>query len=408
MKTFLISIIILIGLNLQSFSQIVDTTYYDRNWQGVKFKELAEYIRYDFNFNDPAYANRTRVFFISGQLEKEGIPLSNNKLNGLDAKWKGLLTTYNKNGNKIKECNYDDIGVLNGTTTTWNESGIILSEENYENGVLQGPSVVYPLDNPDIYYITIFKKGKPENDETIIHNKNGNVIKVNYYTKKIITTEPTLKDMKISYKDGLETVFYDINGIYIGINYARAKEYGKYYKCFIHLINNSNEAIEIDPEKISGLYIKGNDSRLIELMPADEYLAKIARNQALSQALEGFSSGMNTYNAGYSTSTTTGFASGSGGWASGTAVTTTYNAQERQAILNQEQQKLQQHADADKQYKDRVDGSILKHTIVDSGMELYKVFYIKYLSADKLILNIEVGDQKYSFECEKLNLFWNN
>jgi hypothetical protein len=124
--------------------------------------------------------------------------------------------------------------------------------------------------------------------------------------------------------------------------------------------------------------------------------------QKWGQAMAGFSSGMATYNAGYSTSTTNATAVGSGGYAMGTSTTTTYNPYQKQAIINQENQKLANQAAADKQVKDAIDGSILKRTVVEPGEELIKSFFIDYLSADKLIINLEVNEIIYPFEMEKM------
>jgi len=408
MKTILLTSLLLIGISIQSFSQKVDTTFYDKDWQGVKFKELAEYIRYDFNFNDPNYNNKARVFWVDGKLEREGIPLQLNRLNGLDSKWKNTMTSYYRNGEKKQESKFNSEGIVNGKVITWNEGGKIMAEENFENGILNGPSTIFSNDNSDVVFLTFFENGKPKNNETLVCFPSGKKVRIDYDTKKVITIEPSLRDCNSTFKDGLETLFYDMNGIYLGINYARENSYGKYYRCYLHFVNNTTDPIIIDPEQISGLYIKGNDSRAFEMMPAEEYLAKIARSQAFSQALSGFASGMSTYNAGYSTTNSSGLAVGSGGWATANVTTTTYNQAERQAILNQEQQKLQNQADNDKRKKDAINGELLKKTVVEPGEEIVKTFYVKYLSADKLNINIEISNYQYPFICEKLKLFWPN
>lgn len=394
---YLMVIFALFGFSNLLSAQKVDTTYYDKNWRVVKFKELSDFVRYDFIFNDQNYDNKSRIFFIGGQLEREGTPLIVNKLDGTKSKWRGELTAYARNGAKLEVSNYNNEGNLHGTSEKWDENGQALSEENFQNGVLHGLSINYPPEQPEICYVTQFENGKPVNNEMSIKDKSGKMTKVDFYTHKIITREPKQSDCKNIYKDGVESCYYDMNGILVALSCNRSNSYGKYYQCFIRFFNDTFEPVEINPDNISGQYCKGDNRKPIELMPADEYLAKIARNQALIQALAGFSSGMSTYNAGYSTSTTTGTAVGTGGWATGSSVTTTYNAHERQAILDNEQQKMQNLAEENVKEKEAVDGSILKRTLVEPGSELLKTFYVKYLSADMLSVNLEINGFNYTF-----------
>jgi len=401
MKKLIISIC-LVGFLFPAMAQKIDTTYYDNDWRGVKFKLLAQYIRYDFDFGDPNYDNKARIFYIGGQLESEGYPLTCNKFDGTKSKWKREFTRYYPSGAKRQVCSYDNTGALQGKMSVWDEKGNLVSEENYENGVLNGQSLVYPADNPDVCYFTQFEQGKPKNNEMLMCYRSGRNIKVDFYTKKLIKVKPVPADCKSSYKDGLASWYYDMNGIYVSLNFTKSNLYGKYYQCFIQFLNNTNDPLEINPDRITGQYLKGKDARDIELMPADEFMAKIARTQAWSQALAGASSAMANTNAGYSTTTTNGMAVGSGGWASGSATTTTYNPYERQAIMDREQQKLNNQASSDKQVKDAMDGSILKRTVVEPGEQLMKSFFIKYLSSDKLLINIEIDGLNYSFEMGKM------
>jgi hypothetical protein len=392
----------LAGYIIPVMAQKVDTTFYDKEWHGVKFKELASYIRYDFNFNDPGYDNKARIFFLGGQLESEGTPISNDKHDGTLAKWKHELTRYYPNGVKRLVCNFDNNGNLHGKMFVWDEKGALISEQNYELGLLQGPSLVYDADNPDILYRTQFEKGQPVNNEMLICYHSGKTIKVDYTTKKIITIPPGLDDCKSYFKDGIESWYYDMNGIYVSLHFTRSKLYGNYFQCFIQFVNNTNDPIEINPSKITGQHIKKDKVTDIELMPAEDLLKKIARTQAWSEALSGFASSMNNRNAGYSSSTSSGLAVGNGGYVSGSSTTTTYNAAEKRAVMNEEQQRLNNQAKSNKEFKDAVDGSVLKRTVVEPGEELIKSFYIKYQSSDKLIVNLEIEGIIYPFEMKKL------
>jgi hypothetical protein len=401
MKSALLTTFLLIAVTL-SFSQKIDTTYYDKNWKGVKFKELAQYIRFDFDFKDPMYDNKCRIFYQGGQVECEGVPLSKDKYDGTKSTWKGELTRFYQSGAKKSTGTYDNAGMANGLFSTWDEKGNLMSEEHFMNGKLQGQSVVFDKDDPQICYVTQFDQGIPVNNETMVFHSNGAAYRADFNTKRMIVSTPRQDDCKNVFKDGIATWFYEMNGIYISLNFMKANSYGKYYQCFLKLSNKTNQPIDVNPDKITGHYIKGEKTKEIELMPADEYLKKVARSMAWAQALDALSSNMNNANAGYSTSTTTGSAVGAGGWAMGSSTTTTYNPYERRAIMNEEQQRLNNNAAINQKYIENLDGAVLKRTTVDPGQQLVKSFLIKYLSADQLLVNIEINGVVYPFLMSKM------
>lgn len=398
---FTTALIIFFALNI-SMAQKMDTTFYDKNWKGVKFKELAQYIRYDFNFNDPMYDNKCRIFYPGGQLECEATPLAKDKYDGTKSTWKGEVNRFYQSGAKKSTSNYDNQGKIDGVATTWDEKGSLASEEHYSHGLLDGQSIVFDKENPDICYVTAYVQGLPENNETMVYHKNGAAYRADFETKKMIVTTPGKEDCKSFFKDGIATWYFEMNGLFISLNFMKANSYGKYYQCFLNMTNKTNQPVEVNPDKITGYYVKGDKTRDIEMMPADEYLKKVARTMAWSQALDALSSSMNNANAGYSTSTTTGSAVGAGGWAMGSSTTTTYNPYERRAIMNEEQQRLNNNAMANQKNLESMDGAVLKRTEVEPGQQLVKSFLIKYLSADQLMVNIEINGVVYPFLMSKM------
>jgi len=378
-------------------AQKVDTTFYDQDWQGVKYKELASYIRYDFNFNDPNYDNKTRIFYMNGTVEREGTPLKIDKYDGTQSTWKKKLSTYYPNGNKKEIIYFDLNGNLEGSYNAYDQEGNPLVEYNYKNGKPEGKAIEYIPDGQGSYFLTIYENGQPLNNESTLIRADGRQITVDFQTKAIKTRNPLPEDCRSFYKDGINTCYYELNGIYLAVQLQLSRNYGKYYQCFIQVYNDNNSVMEINPDNITGLYLKGDKSREIELVSADEYLAKVERSQAMARAATGFSAGMNSYNAGYTTSTTTGSVVGTGGYAVGSATTTTFSAAEKQAVADREAAKMQSQYENDVKQKEAIDGSLLKRTIVEPGEQLYKSFYIAYLSADKLLIKIKMGQYEYPF-----------
>lgn len=87
----------------------MDTLYYNSNWKGVHIKDLASYMRVVYyapkgsNYNDVA-----KDFYITGELQGEGVPVYIDKYDDSKSKWKGQTIAYYKSGKKASESNYTD------------------------------------------------------------------------------------------------------------------------------------------------------------------------------------------------------------------------------------------------------------------------------------------------------------
>jgi hypothetical protein len=389
--------LILITLTLKVICQTVDTTYYDSNWRGVKFKELATYIRYDFIFDDENYSNRSRIFLINGILECEGTPLKVDRIDGTRSSWTGIFTSYYYNGRKKEELYYNSAGKADGVKKGWNEGGQLLYEITYSDGVLHGNALRYDPNDPDICYVVLYEDGVPLNNELHVFHRNGKNYTVDYTTRRLITKEPTPADCRNFFNNGLQHWHYEMNGLVITLNYQTVRNNGRFYQFFMQITNNGQDAIEINPNDISGSYVKNESMRDLQIMDSDQYIRRVQRNQNIAQGLAAFNSGMNTANAGYSTSTTTATAVGTRGFATGSSQTTVYNPYERQQALDREQEKLKNMAEANKEVVMDLNELMLKRTSVSPGETVFKSFLVNYLSADQLIINIKLGEYYYPF-----------
>lgn len=93
----LLIILMLFIFNISSFSQRIDTLYYDNAGKGVETKEFASYIGYASYAKDANFGNRIRVYYAdSNTLYMEGSFLSIDKYDMT----KGL--TMEKEGHIIK------------------------------------------------------------------------------------------------------------------------------------------------------------------------------------------------------------------------------------------------------------------------------------------------------------------
>lgn len=55
---------VLLAYCLPSFSQKIDTLYYDNNWKGVESKQFANFVRYASYAENSNYKNRYRDYYI--------------------------------------------------------------------------------------------------------------------------------------------------------------------------------------------------------------------------------------------------------------------------------------------------------------------------------------------------------
>ncbi len=210
----------------------------------------------------------------------------------------GFYVTFNEDGNKSLEENYNQNGVLHGECKKYNKYGILQSIENYEDGLLDGIQKYYDDFHNivrEVNYKSGVKSGSTthysidrESKSTYIssiewyeNNKLQN--KVTYYPGNRIQIKATYKDNKL---DG-EYIMYEkdgsvlLNGIYkdgapyngklFGQNYLYDKDRNILFDGKLFDLND-HEIINYKDGVIEGEYICYHDSERSKISMITPYV----------------------------------------------------------------------------------------------------------------------------------------
>ena len=142
---------------------------------------------------------------------------------------------------------------------------------------------------------------------------------------------------------------------------------------------------------------KFDEKNLIVYSP-DEYMKKIQKDQQWRMFAQALSGAMNSYNAGYSSSTTTGTYSGSSGSGSFSGTTETYNPA-KQAMVNAEnQRRLEQIRGQFELINATTEAGLLKRTTLFAFQAAEGNVIARYIPAKRYRITVPVGDETHVFE----------
>ena len=139
----LLIILMLFIFNISSFSQRIDTLYYDSTGKGVETREFATYVMYASYAKDSNYSNKFRIYYAdSNSLSGEGDFISVDKYDMEKNVYNNKVTFYYKNGNTLQIAHYQN-GKFHENAVTFYENGQIKSNWNYQNGTPNGACINY-------------------------------------------------------------------------------------------------------------------------------------------------------------------------------------------------------------------------------------------------------------------------
>lgn len=327
-------------------------------------------------------------YFKSGKIEQKG-----KRVNG---KQEGEYIRYFENGSIAVRANFHNDN-LSGLYTEFNENGLCFQQEFWADGT-------------------------PKYDYCVVTNDNGLYSKIRLSDNTPIYSSPSLSQKKVEYKDGEAWPYYINDGIMIGMTNTETNDYGKYYRIYIVLTNNSFYPIEFDPsESIAILTDKKGKTQNLEIQTAQQYDKRIRRTQMWEEALVGFANGLAASQAGYSTSTTTsnysghsyssGRASayGSGGYAYGsysgsssyygssTSTTRTYDAAAAYQAQLAASQQMAAFSESNFQVRQNRNEGYLKRTTINPGESISGYFNIKRKKGETLDVILNIAGAEYHF-----------
>lgn len=310
MKKKIIALIFGLSVAILSTGQVkTDTLYYDKNWKGVESKHFASYFRVIANSENSSFQKQYRDFYITGELQSEGGYISIDRYDDSHSVFDGEWVNYYKSG-AIEQKGYRIRGKQEGEYIQYKEDGLILLHAYFRDDKLDGIYTEFSEDGNTCIQVE-YKKGEPIHDYYIISNQDGLYSKISILDEQPIYESPSLEEKKVEYRDGEAWLYYNKNGIMLGMTNNKVRDYGKYFQIPIIIANNSMYPIDFDPQKITAfLTDKKGNVRTLKVFTAEEYMKKVRNRQNWTIALFGFAEALSASNAGYSTSTTNSSSSG--------------------------------------------------------------------------------------------------
>lgn len=194
----------------ESFAQVKDTLYYNKEWKGVETKREAEYYRIvTFNSNGipkgeildyyksgelqaksesaksinrfddskSIFVGKSIIYYKSGQIEEE-------YTHNAEGKVIGNYNDYYKSGKIKTRATFDLNGKIIGTAIYLYENGQVSKEIPYSKGKINGTVIYYSktgIETAEINYVN----GDPKYDWYIAFDKQGKSHKYNIKTNKL-------------------------------------------------------------------------------------------------------------------------------------------------------------------------------------------------------------------------------
>lgn len=424
MKTLFILLFLAFAITCkaQSNTPKIDTIYYDKNWQVVATKHFADYYRLAMQEND-SYI-RCRDFYITGELQADGMCSKLGNLSDSETIWNGKVTTYGKNGNVLSCMTYSD-GVLNGECVEYYKNGLIKWHAPFINGKMSGEYLTFNEEGTKCKRMEMLN-GEPCKDYYEFIEQNGSYGKFRLSDNSLIWEEPSILDKKEFYSHGEYIQYYQNNGLTIMVSLNKVRDYGKYYKLSLIISNNSYDTVDFNANRIFSSITGFNAITYpLRVLSAYDYEKTIRKRQNLTKAFFAIGEVANAAQAGYSSSQTniqstyggvsssyeTATAIGGGGYAIGASVggstyagssnttitTNSYNglaayqasviAGERITALGQQQmeERIQ-----------KINGYVATETLFP-GNSMSGYFLVKYKNGTYLSVNIILNGIPYKF-----------
>ncbi len=381
----------------------IDTLYYDKDWKVVDSKVFASYYRiYEVPERTDNILKRKqfRDFYITGELQGEGTFTSLDTINDLNSIYDGEVVNYFKDG-KVQSKGAFQSGRKQGEWTFYRENGLIRDHMFFEKDKLNGIYTQFREDGLCVQ--TEMLEGKPLHDYYVVSNSDGMVCKMSNITDEPIYESPSLSERKTDFKDGDEWVYYNKNGISLGINNKKVKDYGKYYQIKIVLSNNSLYPIIVNSSNVTASILnKENEENELKVYSVEEYMKKVNRRQNWAMAMLGVSAGLGSSSAGYSTSNSSsyynGYSAATGAYSGFvTTTTTSYNAAAAyQAQVIESQRMMECSYAMANDRKVRQEG-YLKKTTVYPGECISGFVNIDRKKGISMTINININGAIYKF-----------
>lgn len=376
----------------------IDTTYYDRDWNVVPEKAFADYYQIALYPSDPKAKKLFRVFFVDGTLRTRGGFIYLDPNDERKDIYDGVVEKFYKNGKVEQRMNYDH-GKLNGQYMEYFENGLIRVAAKYENDLLDGQRTVFNEDGS--YTIDEYALGQHVNPYYIYGSTSGVELKIDRNSREVLW-EDAQDEVEIVYRDGRQWLLHHQNGITVALSVDDVKEYGEWYKVGAIITNDSPFTIEFDPSDCVLAYSYGKASENPVNLPvwnADEYIAKVKKNQDNEAALAAFGEGMAAAAAGYSATVGGGVVNFNGNIATISTVSATYDSFANYQASVMARQRMENFSTSQWLQRQNLYKAYLKRNTVRPGESIRGYFNIEKNNGQTyyLCLKVDIEGALYSY-----------
>lgn len=385
-------------MSVNAESAMIDTVYYDKEWKGVSGPHFATYYRIIEKNPTGEYRKMFRDYYMSGELKSEGGYIFIDRFDDANSVMDGQWIDYYKSG-RIEQQGKRVNGKQEGEYIRYFENGAIAIRANFHE---DNPAGLYTEFNEDgLCFQKEFRyDGTPKNDYYVVTNDNGLYSKIRISDNTPIYTSPSTNDKRIEYKDGEAWPYYINDGILIAMNNTIVNDYGKYYRIYINLTNNSFYPIEFDPTTtIAILTDKKGEELALEIQTAEQYDKRIKRTQIWEEVLVGLTNGLSAANAGYSSSTTilSSYSAGSKHYGSSISTTRTYDASAAYQAQLAASQNMAVFSESNFHVRQARNEGYLKRTTISPGESISGYFNIKRKKGESLMIILNIAGAEFQF-----------
>lgn len=322
-------------INFTSFAlpkEVLDTIYYDSHWKGCS-KTFATYYRIMTVPTNENLIKQFRDYYITGEIAGEGNYISIDSDDNSKSIFDGDVVSFYRSGNLKHQSKWLNSHIVGDSYDFFENSNVKHHYCYNDSGKIDGHYSEFDA-NGNLLKLVNYNNGVPETNFTS-YNQFGAMGRYNTNTLEFSPEPVSISDMKTKIIKGEKYYYYDDkNGLYISVVVEAIKHYGKYYKVYIFLFNNSNTVILFDPSQITAfgkfykrmkknskapyreLYanrrargeftydMSSEKVKEIRVWTYKDYIAKVEERQGWDRALKEFGEIFSNSDAGYSVSYT--------------------------------------------------------------------------------------------------------
>lgn len=259
----------------------LDTLYYDKYGKGVGAQVFASYYRVVPKDRDNDSVKPMRDFYMTGEMKAEGNFISIDAEDDSRSMLDGEVIRYFKDG-KIERKGFYRKGLKQGNHIQYQENGLVLTNENYINGKLNGVFTQFAEDGKSGIQIE-YSDGEPIDEYATLFNRDGLRSLVLRDSKKPVYSSPTVDDIQLEQIDEDTWQTYHINNLFVSIANIVTRGYGKYYQIPIYIENRSMFPVSFDPDDMRAYVIDKNGVNTeLNVLSKEEFDERVSNRQGLA------------------------------------------------------------------------------------------------------------------------------